>query len=67
MIVVRFRSTEAGDFWLCELASRGLSPASGVRVEWATFVVVRIRDDKIEHVCVFLDRGEALEAAGLSE
>lgn len=59
--------TEAGDFWLCELASRGLSPASGVRVEWTTFAVVRIRDDKIEHVRVFLDRSEALEAAGPPE
>ena len=59
--------TEAGDFWLCELASRGLSPASGIRVEWTTFAVVRIRDDKIEHVRVFLDRGEALEAAGRPE
>jgi len=29
--------------------------------------VVRIRDDKIEHVRVFLDRGEALEAAGPPE
>jgi ketosteroid isomerase-like protein len=59
--------TEAGDSWLCELASRGLSPASGVRVEWTTFAVVRIRDGKIEQVRVFLDRGEAEKAAGLVE
>jgi ketosteroid isomerase-like protein len=58
--------TEAGDYWLCELASRGLSPASGVRVEWTTFVVVRIRDDKIEHVRVFLDRGSR-RAAGVGD
>ena len=59
--------TEAGDLWLCELASRGLSPASGVRVEWTTFAVVRIRDGKIEQVRVFLDQREAREAVGLPE
>ncbi|MFL5455006.1 MAG: nuclear transport factor 2 family protein [Myxococcales bacterium] len=59
--------TAAGDFWLCELASRALSPASGVRVEWTTFALVRIRDGKIEQVRVFLDRGEAHEAAGMPE
>jgi ketosteroid isomerase-like protein len=57
--------TEAGDQWLCELRSRGLGQASGVRVEWTTFAVMRIRDGLIEQVRVFLDRQQALEAAGL--
>ena len=58
-------ATDAGDVWLCELASRGHSPATGVRVEWTTFAVVRIRDGKIEQVRVFLDHVEAQKAIGL--
>ena len=60
-------ATEAGDSWLCELASSVLSPASGIRVEWTSFAVVRIRDGRIEQVRVFLDRREAHEAVGLPE
>jgi ketosteroid isomerase-like protein len=58
-------AAEAGDVWLCELASRGRSPATGVRVDWTTFAVVRIRDGKIEQIRVFLDQLEAHEAVGL--
>jgi ketosteroid isomerase-like protein len=58
-------AAEAGDAWLCELASRGVSPATGVRVEWTTFAVVRIREGKIEQIRVFLDQLEAHEAVGL--
>ena len=60
-------ATEAGDSWLCEVASRGLGPTSGLRVEWTTFAVVRIRDRRIEHVRVFLDQREAQEAVGSPE
>jgi ketosteroid isomerase-like protein len=59
--------TEVGDHWLCELTSRVLGPASGVHVEWTTFAVMRLRDEKIEHVRVFLDRNQARQAAGLPE
>jgi ketosteroid isomerase-like protein len=59
--------TDAGDLLLCEITSRGLGQASGIRVEWTTFAVVRIRDGKIEQVRVFLSSDQALEAAGLRE
>jgi ketosteroid isomerase-like protein len=59
--------TEADDLWLCELTSRGLGHASGVRVEWTTFAIIRLRDKKIEQVRVFLDRHQARKAAGLGE
>ena len=59
--------TEAGNLWLCELTSRGLGHASGVRVKCTTFAILRLRDQKIEQVRVVLDRDQALEAAGLGE
>ena len=50
-----------------ELGSRGRGEASGVPFEWTTFAVIRLNDGKITRVQAYLDRAEALEAAGLSE
>ena len=56
-----------GDSVLCEWAGRGRGHAGGVPLEWGSFVVLRLRDAKIEQALAFLSRAEALEAAGLSE
>ena len=45
----------------------GLGKRSGVPVELQFSIVVSLRDEKIVHVRNFLERQEALEAAGLSE
>jgi ketosteroid isomerase-like protein len=50
-----------------ELDSRGRGAASGAPFEWTTYGVVRARGGKITRVQVFLDRSDALEAAGLAE
>ena len=59
--------TPNSDLLLCELASRGLGRGSGVPIGWTTFAVMQMRNGKIARVRVFLDRKEALEAAGLSK
>ena len=56
-----------GDSVLSEWVGRGVGRAGGVPIEWSTFVVLRLRDGKIEQALAFLSRAEALEAAGLSE
>ena len=56
-----------GDSVLSEWVGRGVGRAGGVPIEWSTFVVLRLRDGKIEQALAFLSRTEALEAAGLSE
>ena len=56
-----------GDSVLSEWVGRGLGHAGGVPLEWRSFVVLRLRDGKIEQALAFLSRAEALEAAGLSE
>ena len=45
----------------------GLGKRSGVPVELQFSVCVSLRDEKIVHVRNFLERQDALEAAGLSE
>ena len=57
----------SGDIVVAELAASGEGQASGVRFEWTTFVVLRIRDGKIVRAQGFLSEDEALKAAGLSE
>ena len=46
---------------------RGRGRASGVEVEGHHFEVYTVRNRKVVHVEEFSSRGEALEAAGLSE
>ena len=46
---------------------RGHGTASGAVAELEYAQVVKFRDGKVVHVDVYLDRGQALEAAGLSE
>jgi ketosteroid isomerase-like protein len=59
--------TTNGDAVLWEWASRGVGQASGVPVEWTTFVVIHMRGGKIVRAQGFFSRDEALEAAGLRE
>ena len=49
-----------------EWAASGEGQASGVRFEWTTFAVLRIRDGKVVRAQAFLSEDEALESAGLS-
>ena len=56
----------SGDSLLCELASSGLGPASGVPVDWTTYAVVELPGDQITRIHVFLSRAEALAALGPS-
>ena len=56
-----------GNAVLSELTGRGLGQASRAPLEWTTFAVFHLRDGKIVRVQAFLDRGEALDAAGLRE
>jgi hypothetical protein len=44
-----------------------MGPRGGVPVEMPLHIVVRLRDQKVVWMKAFLDRAEALEAAGLSE
>jgi hypothetical protein len=46
---------------------RGRGRASGAEVEGRHFEVYTVRDRKVIRVEEFSERGEALEAAGLSE
>ena len=59
--------TTSGDVIVSEWASRGLGQGSGVPLEWTTFAVLRMRDGRILRAQGFLNRAEALEAAGLRE
>jgi ketosteroid isomerase-like protein len=58
-------ATASGDVVVSEWESRGLGKASGVPIEWTTFVVIHVRGGKIVRAQGFLSRDEALEAAGL--
>ena len=58
---------DAGDHVLLVARESGTGKASGVRVVQQTFWVFNLRDGQIVHATVFVDRGKALEAAGLSD
>jgi ketosteroid isomerase-like protein len=60
-------ATANGDTLLCDLGSRAQGRGSELPIEWKTFAVFSVCEGKIARVRVFLDRAEALEAAGLSE
>jgi ketosteroid isomerase-like protein len=59
--------TTSGDAVFSEWTGRGLGQASGVPIRWRTFAAVHVRDGKIVRLQAYLDRNEALEAAGLWE
>ena len=58
---------DAGDHVLLVARESGTGKASGVRVVQQTFWVFNLRDGQIVRATVFVDRGKALEAAGLSD
>ncbi len=59
--------TSNGDVVFSEWTGRGLGQASGAPIRWRTFATVHLRDGTIVRLQAFLDRDQALEAAGLSE
>jgi ketosteroid isomerase-like protein len=59
--------TEVGDRVVATVHERYLGRRSGVEVDRSHYTVWTIRDGKVTRMCVYLDRAEALEAAGLRE
>jgi uncharacterized protein len=59
--------TSHGDVVFSEWTGRGLGQASGAPISWTTFATVHLRDGRIVRLQAFLDRDEALEAAGLRD
>ena len=57
----------AGDLVLLSGRMRGRGTASGAELEVPLCLVATMRDGKAMHLREYLDRREALEAAGLSE
>jgi ketosteroid isomerase-like protein len=56
-------SVTSGDVVYSEWSSRALGSASGVRTQWRTFVVLRVREGRIARAHAFLDEEAALAAA----
>jgi ketosteroid isomerase-like protein len=62
------RSASAkGDVVFSEWVGCGTGRGSGAPIEWATFVVLRIRDERILRVQAFLGEAEARKAAGTTD
>jgi ketosteroid isomerase-like protein len=59
--------TTSDDVIVSEWASRGVGQTSGAPIEWTTYVALRMRNGRITRAQGFLNRAEALEAAGLAE
>jgi ketosteroid isomerase-like protein len=59
------RFTRIGDAILVEIDVRGVGEQSGVPVGMIVHALVWLRGDKIARARAFLDRAQALEAAGL--
>jgi ketosteroid isomerase-like protein len=57
--------TSSGDTLLWEVASRAQGRGSDVPIDWKTFAVFELRDGRVARLRVFLDRPEAVRAAGL--
>src|SRR5258705_491807 len=57
----------AGDKAVSAVRQRGRPHGSGIAVESRWWQVVTFRDDEVARIEMFSQRGEALEAAGLSE
>ena len=65
---IRFEPTSfetRGEVIVTEWVGHGVGHASGAPFEWQTFAVIHMRDGKILRAQGFLDRAQALEAAGL--
>ncbi|MGZ8667673.1 MAG: nuclear transport factor 2 family protein [Solirubrobacterales bacterium] len=58
---------DKGDRVLVIMQEYGRGDGSGIEIEQHVFWVNTMRDGKIVHTKLFLDRAEALDAAGLSE
>ncbi len=58
---------EVGDWTLVQLRARARGERSGAELEVPLTATHRFRDGRIVHDRVYLDRDEALKAAGLSE
>jgi ketosteroid isomerase-like protein len=58
---------EAGDWTVVQLRGRVRGEKSGAELDVRLTATHRFRDGKIVHDRVYLDRGEALKAAGLRE
>jgi ketosteroid isomerase-like protein len=52
----------SGEMLLCELGSRGRGRGSDRPIEWITYALFELRDDKVARIRVFLSRDEALES-----
>ena len=61
------RIFEVGDVVVCFYNGMAVGRGSGVQLERELTALFRVRDGKIASESIYLDREEALEAAGLSE
>jgi ketosteroid isomerase-like protein len=59
--------TEGDGVVVVDTRAKGIGVGSGVPIELTVYTVMRYRDQKIIWTRAFLDRAQALEAAGLSE
>jgi ketosteroid isomerase-like protein len=59
--------TDAGDRVFAEVKQRMRGKGSGVEVPLTAWQVITLRDGQISSQAFFLDKAEALEAAGMSE
>lgn len=59
--------TDKGDRVLAIIREFGRGEESGVEIDQHTFWVNTMRNGRIVHTKLFIDRDQALEAAGLSE
>jgi ketosteroid isomerase-like protein len=59
--------TQGDDAVVVDTRAGGVGTGSGVPIEMTVYVVMRYRDQKVIWTRAFIDRGDALEAAGLSE
>jgi ketosteroid isomerase-like protein len=58
---------EGGGAVVVDTRAKAVGGGSGVPIEMTFHTVLRFRDQKVVWVSSYIDRGEALEAAGLSE
>jgi ketosteroid isomerase-like protein len=59
--------TASGDFVIIAIRAHGWGRGSRAPVEFSFFQVCEMREGKIQRAWASFDKGEALEAAGLSE
>jgi ketosteroid isomerase-like protein len=58
---------DAGDQVLVRMRESGRGKASGIKIDQVVFNVLRLRHGKVVHWKLYINRAEALEAAGLRE